>query len=186
MRPALALFLMLMSSTAYAAPMQAPAPKPQVPAPKPKQVSSEDKLFAQLKQVDRAEDAHPIEQKLMAMFRASGSPSVDLLITRVQTALAATDKATAKKLIDAYRAKLGFDPDYAGLEVYDMVFMLADAIKRNGYTGDGIRQGLGTIKDFKSIGGGIVQMGADRQSVVAVGIYQVKDATKPEWVELAQ
>ena len=96
------------------------------------------------------------------------------------------DTVAAKKLIEAYRAKLGFDPDYAGLAVYDMVFMLADAIKRNGYTGDGIRQGLGTIKDFKSIGGGIVQMGADRQSVVAVGIYQVKDATKPEWVELAQ
>ena len=94
MRPALAFFLLLMSSVAFAAPMQAPAPKP-------KEVSSEDKLFAQLKQVERAEDAHPIEQKLMAMFRASGSPSVDLLITRVQAALSATDKATAKKEIDA-------------------------------------------------------------------------------------
>ena len=94
MRPALALFLLLVSSAAYAAP-------PQSPAPKPKEVSSEEKLFAQLKQVERAEDAQPIEQKLMAMFRASGSPSVDLLITRVQVALAATDKATAKKLIEA-------------------------------------------------------------------------------------
>ena len=91
MRPALAFFL-LMSSTAYAAPMQAPAPKPQASAPKPKEVSSEDKLFAQLKAVESAEDAHPIEQKLMAMFRASGSPSVDLLITRVQAAMMATDK----------------------------------------------------------------------------------------------
>jgi Flp pilus assembly protein TadD len=99
MRPALALVLLLLSSAAYAAPMQAPAPKPQAPAPK--EVSSEDKLLAQLKQVERAEDAHPIEQKLMAMFRASGSPSVDLLVTRVQAALSATDKATAKKLIDA-------------------------------------------------------------------------------------
>ena len=98
MRPALALFL-LMSSAAYAAPMQAPAPKPQAPAPK--EVTSEDKLFAQLKAVEREEDAHPIEQKLMALFRASGSPSVDLLITRVQAAMAATDKETAKKLIDA-------------------------------------------------------------------------------------
>lgn len=100
MRPALVLFLLFASGMAYAAPMQSPAPAPS-PAPKPKQVSSEDKLFAQLKQVERAEDAHPIEQKLMAMFRASGSPSVDLLITRVQMALAATDKATAKKLIEA-------------------------------------------------------------------------------------
>ena len=35
------------------------------------------------------------------MFRASGSPSVDLLITRVQTAQAADDKKTAKQLIEA-------------------------------------------------------------------------------------
>jgi len=99
MRPALALVLLLLSSAAYAAPMQAPAPKTQAPAPK--EVTSEDKLFAQLKQVENAEDAHPIEQKLMALFSASGSPSVDLLITRVQAAMAATDKETAKKLIDA-------------------------------------------------------------------------------------
>jgi Flp pilus assembly protein TadD len=105
MRPALAFVLLLMSSTAYAAP-----PKPAAPAPKPKDVTSEDKLFAQLKAVDRAEDAHPIEQKLMAMFRASGSPSVDLLITRVQAAMMATDKATAKKLIDAVTT---IAPDYA-------------------------------------------------------------------------
>jgi len=108
MRPALALCLLLVSATAYAAPMQAPVPKPQ--APKPKEVSSEDKLFAQLKQVENAEDAHPIEQKLMALFRASGSPSVDLLITRVQAAMLATDKETAKKLIDAVTA---IAPTYA-------------------------------------------------------------------------
>src|SRR6267378_549317 len=98
MRPALALFLLLVSSAApldssWAAPSQSPAPKP-------REVSSEEKLFAQLKQVENAEDAHPIEQKLMAMFRASGSPSVDLLITRVQAALAVNDTATAEKLID--------------------------------------------------------------------------------------
>src|SRR6187551_2654599 len=103
MRPALVLFLLFASGMAYAAPMQSPAPAPS-PAPKPKQVNSEDKLFAQLKQVENAEDAHPIEQKLMALFRASGSPSVDLLITRVQAAMAATDKETAKKLIDAVTA----------------------------------------------------------------------------------
>jgi len=100
MRPALALVLLLLSSAAYAAPIQAPAPSKPA-APVPKEVNSEDKLFAQLREVDRAEDAQPIEQKLMAMFRASGSPSVDLLITRVQAALSATDKTTAKKLIDA-------------------------------------------------------------------------------------
>ncbi len=94
------------------------------------------------------------------------------------------DVGAAKKLIDAYRARLGFDPDYAGLEVYDMVFMIAAAIKQHGYSGDGIRRGLTEIKDFRSIGGGLVSMGKDRQSLVPVALYQVKDVVKPEFVEI--
>src|SRR2546430_2087495 len=95
MRPALILSLMLVTGTAYAAPPKPPAP------PVPQEVVGEDKLFAQLKQAGSAEDAHPVEQKLMAMFRASGSPSVDLLVTRVQTALSAADNKTAKQLIES-------------------------------------------------------------------------------------
>jgi tetratricopeptide (TPR) repeat protein len=102
MRLALVLSLLLLSGAAYAA----PAEKPLVP----KEVTSEDKLFNQLKHAGSTEEAHGIEQKLMAMFRASGSPSVDLLITRVQTAQAADDKKTAKQLIDAVTA---IAPNYA-------------------------------------------------------------------------
>jgi len=50
------------------------------------------------------------EQKLQAMFRASGSPSVDLLLTRVQAAQGAADKKTAKQLIDAVTT---IAPNYA-------------------------------------------------------------------------
>jgi tetratricopeptide (TPR) repeat protein len=95
MRHTLVLCLCLLSGAALAA----PAAKPSAPAPK--DVTSEEKLFAQLKKADSAEDAHAIEQKLQAMFRASGSPSVDLLILRMQAAQAATDKKTAKQLIEA-------------------------------------------------------------------------------------
>jgi tetratricopeptide (TPR) repeat protein len=79
-------------------------------APPPGKPSSEDKLFAQLKTADSADDAHPIEQKLESLFRVSGSPSVDLLMSRAQTALAATDNKTAKQLIDAVTA---IAPNYA-------------------------------------------------------------------------
>jgi Tfp pilus assembly protein PilF len=108
MRTALVLCLLLTSSAAlldssWAAPSKSPAPTP-------KEVTSEEKLFVQLKEAENAEDAHPIEQKLIAMFRASGSPSVDLLITRVQAALAATDNKTAKQLIDAVT---NIAPNYA-------------------------------------------------------------------------
>jgi tetratricopeptide (TPR) repeat protein len=102
MRPALVLSLLLLTGSALAAP---PAG-----GPVPKDVTSEDKLFAQLKKADTAEDAHAIEQKLQAMFRASGSPSVDLLLMRVQAAKAATDLKTAKQLVDAITT---IAPNYA-------------------------------------------------------------------------
>lgn len=99
MRPALVLFLLLIAGSAFAAP-SAPAPK----------VESQDQLFAQLKKAERPEDAHPIEQKLIAMFRASGSPSIDLLMTRANAALATADNKTARKLLEAVTA---IAPNYA-------------------------------------------------------------------------
>ncbi len=61
----------------------------------------QDKLFAQLKQAASPEDAKPIEQKLDALFRVSGSPTVDLLMTRAKAALAAPDKSISRKLLDS-------------------------------------------------------------------------------------
>lgn len=86
MRFALALIVLLPAMASAA---------PQKPAPAPTQ----DQLFAQLKRCESPEDAKPIEDKLSALFRASGSPSVDLLMTRVQQSLSSSDSATAKKLI---------------------------------------------------------------------------------------
>jgi Tfp pilus assembly protein PilF len=99
---ALALSLLLIAGPALAvAPAKTPAPQ----AP-----SSQDQLFAQLAKADSAEDAHPIEEKLKAMFRVSGSPSVDLLMTRATAALGAQDNKTARKLIEAVTA---IAPGYA-------------------------------------------------------------------------
>lgn len=92
MRIALALSLLVLSGAAYAAAPKNPAPKP---------VNSQEQLFAQLKKAPTAEDAHGIEEKLKLLFRASGSPSVDLLMTRAQAAQVADDAKTAKKLVQA-------------------------------------------------------------------------------------
>ena len=96
------------------------------------------------------------------------------------------DQKYAKRLIDAYTAKVGFAPDYAAIEGYDMVNMVAEAIRKHGNTGDGIRQGLAEIKDFQSIGGGKVSMDADRQTIVAVGLYRINDVTKLDYAEIKQ
>ena len=92
MRIALALSLLFVCGAAFAAPA-----KPPVPA----EVNSQEQLFAQLKKAGTAEDAKAIEGKLKLMFRASGSPSVDLLMTRAEAAQADDDKKTAKKLVEA-------------------------------------------------------------------------------------
>lgn len=63
--------------------------------------SEEDKLFAQLKAADSSDTAKPIEEKLAQLFRVSGSPSVDLLMSRAGTALAQADNKTARALVDA-------------------------------------------------------------------------------------
>ena len=63
--------------------------------------SEEDKLFAQLKAADSAETAKPIEEKLTELFRVSGSPSVDLLMSRAGAALSQADNGTAHALIEA-------------------------------------------------------------------------------------
>ena len=99
MRSALVLSLLLISGVATAA-----------TPPAPKNVNSEEQLFAQLKKAESAEDAHPIEQKLIGLFRASGSPSVDLLMVRANAALATADNKTAKKLLEAVTA---IAPNYA-------------------------------------------------------------------------
>ncbi len=60
-----------------------------------------DKLFAQLKTADTAEDAKPLEAQILGSFLNSGSPSVDLLMTRAAAALTAGSKDVARKLYDS-------------------------------------------------------------------------------------
>jgi len=94
------------------------------------------------------------------------------------------DRASAQRLIDDYKAKLGFEPDFAALEVYDMINMVAGGIKANGYDGEGIRKYVANLKDFKSIGGGLVSMDADGQTENPVGLYLVKDGEKAVFEEI--
>ena len=94
------------------------------------------------------------------------------------------DPVAAKRLIDDYRTRLGFEPDFAALEVYDMINMVAQGIKANGYDGEGIRKYVAGLKDFRSIGGGLVSMDADGQTENPVGLYEVKDGDKGVFVEI--
>jgi tetratricopeptide (TPR) repeat protein len=91
MRLAAALLLLLLPFAASAAKKPAHAP------PKP----ALDTLFAELQKASSPEDAKPIEDQIFAQFVQSGSPTVDLLMTRGAAALAGGDDDTAKKLFES-------------------------------------------------------------------------------------
>lgn len=104
--------LLLMTTAALALPpVSKPDAKPPAAKPDSKpQVVSIDQLFAQLKKAESAEEAKPIEAKIEGVFRASGSPSVDLLMTRAQALLVAQDSKTALKLV---KSVTQIAPNYA-------------------------------------------------------------------------
>ncbi len=60
-----------------------------------------DRWFADLAKAESAEDAKPIEEKLDAAFRQSGSASVDLLMARAKERVAGGDRKTAVTLATA-------------------------------------------------------------------------------------
>lgn len=60
-----------------------------------------------------------------------------------------------------YMQKYGRDPTGFGAGPYDATYMFADAIKRGGYTGEGIRAALLSMKDFYGVGGLSMSMSTD-------------------------
>jgi Flp pilus assembly protein TadD len=79
--------------------------------PAPKSATSEiNSLFSRLGKVQSDEEAKPIEEKIMAAFLRSGSPTVDLLMTRAAAAAEAGDDDLARKLVSAVTSVA---PDYA-------------------------------------------------------------------------
>jgi Flp pilus assembly protein TadD, contains TPR repeats len=69
-----------------------------------------DKLFSQLKQAERPEDAKPLESQILASFLRSGSASIDLLMTRAEAAITAGKKDVARHLLDEI---VGIAPRFA-------------------------------------------------------------------------
>ena len=103
------IFLLALCASGFA---QASPPAPPFPAAQKSAHASQndlDALFGALAHTRSPEDAKPIEEQILAHFVASGSPSVDLLMTRAAAALAGNDKPDARKLLDAVTSVA---PDY--------------------------------------------------------------------------
>ena len=89
----------------------------------------------------------------------SGSPSWDPNAPQVKTYL------------DTYKKKYGKDSDLYGPYFYDAVKLYAEAIKRGGYSKEGIVKGLKEIKDFQGVVG---KMGFDHGNVVLLPLRFVQ------------
>jgi len=87
------LLILLLSSTLAAAATAKPPPK--------KPAAPLDQLFAQLAKAENAEEAKPIEEQILAIFRQSGSATADLLMARGTAAHESGDDKTARKLFDS-------------------------------------------------------------------------------------
>jgi Flp pilus assembly protein TadD len=90
MRQAWAVFLIFTAGAAIAAPAPKAPPKSQI-----------DRWFDDLAKAGSPEDAKPIEDKIANAFRQSGSPSVDLLMSRAKAAMTSADNKTAAAILAA-------------------------------------------------------------------------------------
>jgi Flp pilus assembly protein TadD len=70
-------------------------------APSHSNSSQLDRLFTALARAQSADDAEAIETQIEALFLQSGSPTVDLLMTRGQSALQSGDTGAALKVFQA-------------------------------------------------------------------------------------
>lgn len=95
MRIFTALVLACFASAALAAPAGPGAAKHGTPR---HARSALDELFARLARSGSAQEAEPIENQIFALFEASGSPTIDLLMARATAATTGGDIDTARKL----------------------------------------------------------------------------------------
>jgi tetratricopeptide (TPR) repeat protein len=93
---------------------QPPSPvEPPAVLPRPQRgdrIKNLDFLFDALKAAPDGESAKAIEQRIWALWFASGSDTADLLMTRVKTAVEGKDLDLAAKLLDAI---IEIRPEYA-------------------------------------------------------------------------
>jgi branched-chain amino acid transport system substrate-binding protein len=100
----------------------------------------------------------------------SGSPSWDDKAPQVQAYL------------ERYKKKYGKDSDLYGPYFYDAVKLYAEAIRRGGYSKEGILKGLKEIKDFQGVVG---KMGFDHGNVVLLPLRFVKFESG-KWTPIAK
>ncbi|MDA8189461.1 MAG: ABC transporter substrate-binding protein [Dehalococcoidales bacterium] len=86
---------------------------------------------------------------------------------------ATIDPVVGKDFLAKYKEKFKEDPEIFGAQYYDTVKMLAEAIKKGGYTAEGIRQATRQIKDFPGVTGKTTVLSdGDTQKEIVLKTYK--------------
>lgn len=107
-----------------------------------------------------------------AQWRASTGPYAEgVVFTGLNV-----DSRTSPQFVKAYRAKTGgSSPTPQAAQMYDVIKVLAFAIGRVGADSVAIRDQIANLKDFPSVFGGTVSMGADHYTIPSgIGLWQVQ------------
>jgi branched-chain amino acid transport system substrate-binding protein len=127
-----------------------------------------------IKQVRELNTTAPMFSPSNTYNEAQWRNGVGAYADTVQFAGLNLDENGARDFIRAYEARSGGPhPTYFAAEAYDLIQMYAYCIARGGYTGEGIRNALATLKGVHSILGGTITMGADHYSLNgAISLWQ--------------
>jgi branched-chain amino acid transport system substrate-binding protein len=84
------------------------------------------------------------------------------------------DATTAPAFVHKFKQRLGYVPGYQPAEFYDVLHMVAFAIGKAGYDGDGIRNVIAGLRDFPSVMGGKVSMAEDHYTRPPLALWLVR------------
>jgi len=85
-----------------------------------------------------------------------------------------TNDKDVQSFVSAFKNKYGEEPDSYSAYAFDAMNIIADAIRRGGYSADGIKGALYGLKDFKGVTGP-TQFDSNGEVNKPYGVYKVQD-----------
>lgn len=84
------------------------------------------------------------------------------------------DSAEMKAFQEKYQARYGYSPNYAAMQTYEAVLVLAEALRQTKGTSDGLPEALGNIRDLQGLNS-TISMDEFGDVVRPVYLFQVQD-----------
>jgi branched-chain amino acid transport system substrate-binding protein len=109
------------------------------------------------------------------LIKVAGTAAEGSYYTMMAMGYGSADKEISS-FTTAFKRKYGEEPGVYSAYAYDAVNLIADAVKRGGYTADGIKRSLYETKNFKGVTG-ITRFDSNGEVDKPFYIYQVKSGT---------